>query len=517
MKNLKEFYDIFIQNLIIINNSYYNLCQNSRLFIKIIQIMNINFENVNDFQADRGINPQQNEQPQDQILQQNNIQNPIDDLNQVNPQNQGNENIIKIMKEIQEYDVQKVKQILMSSQMRCVFEHYKWLLVTQFYFIFEVFLNMLCYSIIISRNQNEIHINQYFRLEYVFIMFILLDAIKIIQNTLHYFHTLDHIEKANQNLILFPIEQQIKLWPNKAEDMAQLIIQNSCLLQKLQLFTQYLQKGTLIVTSIILLINIEVLFYQGLLFIQLTIILNLFRIINDLTYRFKLIQTDNFLRIKPLMFKMTKRRMLYLNRKTLFTFIIPFFYLYQINNILEVYLVLPEECSYLDIYFKITFAIIFCIIGELFIKLLMTYHKLNEEKDIFENSIKGFSEIIVLIGILYSWGVIYWNQDSLCISKAPEYLSIRQCIYQWPVNRILSYSCFHYAVLNKHVLSKSEQGIVTNQLTEENICIICLEQFQIGQQFTRLMCHKDHIYHKTCILDWFENAQVCPKCKEKDI
>ena len=106
---------------------------------------------------------------------------------------------------------------------------------------------------------------------------------------------------------------------------------------------------------------------------------------------------------------MTKRRMLYFNRKTLFTFIIPFFYLYQINNILEVYLVLPEECSYLDIYFKITFAIIFCIIGELFIKLLMTYHKLNEEKDIFENSIKGFSEIIVLIGILYSWGVIYWN------------------------------------------------------------------------------------------------------------
>lgn len=191
-------------------------------------------------------------------------------------------------------------------------------------------------------------------------------------------------------------------------------------------------------------------------------------------------------------------------------------------NILDVYLVLPEECSYLDIYFKITFIIILCIIVELLINILRTYNKLNEEKDIFENSIKGLSEIIVLVGIFYSWGVIYWNSNSLCISKAPEYSSIRSCIYQWPLDRILYYILYHYRLFNKvnfnvyfkHVLSYSEQGIVTKKLTDENICIICLQEFEKGMQFIRLKCHKDHVYHRNCILDWFENIQACPKCKD---
>ena len=87
------------------------------------------------------------------------------------------------------------------------------------------------------------------------------------------------------------------------------------------------------------------------------------------------------------------------------------------KSIIEVYHSLPAECSHLDNSFKITFALIWCIIIELFINILMDYKKLNEDKDIFEKKLLGISEIIFIVGILFSWYVIYENYNTFCISK----------------------------------------------------------------------------------------------------
>lgn len=39
-------------------------------------------------------------------------------------------------------------------------------------------------------------------------------------------------------------------------------------------------------------------------------------------------------------------------------------------------------------------------------------------------------------------------------------------------------------------------------------CCICLEPFQLGEVYTELVCH--HLYHKSCIDQWFLRNGSCP-------
>ena len=46
----------------------------------------------------------------------------------------------------------------------------------------------------------------------------------------------------------------------------------------------------------------------------------------------------------------------------------------------------------------------------------------------------------------------------------------------------------------------------------DNICSICHEQFIIGNEIRILqVCH--HVYHKTCIDEWFRQNVICPICR----
>ena len=85
--------------------------------------------------------------------------------------------------------------------------------------------------------------------------------------------------------------------------------------------------------------------------------------------------------------------------------------------------------------------------------------------------------------------------------------------------------CIGIYVHNKYspkVVTDDEETISIH-LTEElfssektyqpEICIICLEEFNLDKSITTLECN--HSYHLECIKDWFKNKKMtCPCCKE---
>ncbi|KAL4614018.1 hypothetical protein ACB092_07G025100 [Castanea dentata] len=42
-------------------------------------------------------------------------------------------------------------------------------------------------------------------------------------------------------------------------------------------------------------------------------------------------------------------------------------------------------------------------------------------------------------------------------------------------------------------------------------CTICMEEFRIGSEVTRMPC--SHIYHEKCIFKWLKMSHLCPLCR----
>ena len=58
----------------------------------------------------------------------------------------------------------------------------------------------------------------------------------------------------------------------------------------------------------------------------------------------------------------------------------------------------------------------------------------------------------------------------------------------------------------------------TRTLTEKMVgvqkdCIICLNDYEIGDTISTLPCF--HMYHSSCVKDWFKSKDFCPVCKYK--
>ena len=60
--------------------------------------------------------------------------------------------------------------------------------------------------------------------------------------------------------------------------------------------------------------------------------------------------------------------------------------------------------------------------------------------------------------------------------------------------------------------SKKEkyQSFILNKDFESNECIICLENITKNEEVTIIEC--GHLYHKHCLMGWFEKKKICPKC-----
>jgi hypothetical protein len=54
---------------------------------------------------------------------------------------------------------------------------------------------------------------------------------------------------------------------------------------------------------------------------------------------------------------------------------------------------------------------------------------------------------------------------------------------------------------------------VAGIVLEDNRCPICIEEMAATDEVLLLECR--HIYHKACGLQWFEDKQECPMCRQK--
>ena len=61
--------------------------------------------------------------------------------------------------------------------------------------------------------------------------------------------------------------------------------------------------------------------------------------------------------------------------------------------------------------------------------------------------------------------------------------------------------------LNKYILTKEK----LDNLGIENICSVCKEEFQIGNEMLDLPCN--HYFHKDCLMPWLNQHDSCPVCR----
>ncbi len=64
-------------------------------------------------------------------------------------------------------------------------------------------------------------------------------------------------------------------------------------------------------------------------------------------------------------------------------------------------------------------------------------------------------------------------------------------------------------VTNEKKLLKYQSFILDKDF-ESNECVIWLENSIKGEEVTIIEC--GHLYHKKCLMDWFEKKKICPKC-----
>jgi len=71
--------------------------------------------------------------------------------------------------------------------------------------------------------------------------------------------------------------------------------------------------------------------------------------------------------------------------------------------------------------------------------------------------------------------------------------------------------------IQNHIVNqiKLTSTLFNNSLSnEEDICIICLENFKLNDHVCHLKCK--HLYHYSCINTWIEtnyNNKTCPTCR----
>ncbi len=75
-----------------------------------------------------------------------------------------------------------------------------------------------------------------------------------------------------------------------------------------------------------------------------------------------------------------------------------------------------------------------------------------------------------------------------------------------------------FDLLHSQLLKIGYSNILLFENTEKNIdssCLICLEDFQIGQDSSFWMLSDcNHVFHRDCIKEWVNHGQnTCPKCR----
>ncbi|CAA2994141.1 probable E3 ubiquitin- ligase RHB1A [Olea europaea subsp. europaea] len=67
-------------------------------------------------------------------------------------------------------------------------------------------------------------------------------------------------------------------------------------------------------------------------------------------------------------------------------------------------------------------------------------------------------------------------------------------------------------VKNEDDLEKSSEPLVSSLQDEEDVCPICLEEYDAENP--KLITKCDHHFHLACILEWMERSDTCPVCDQ---
>lgn len=90
--------------------------------------------------------------------------------------------------------------------------------------------------------------------------------------------------------------------------------------------------------------------------------------------------------------------------------------------------------------------------------------------------------------------------------------------YYIMMGMILLLCCYKNIIVHFNICSKIKKICNENSLTEslynditDSECSICLETFTYNTKVCNLQC--GHIYHKSCIKEWFKINSTCPQCR----
>ena len=62
-------------------------------------------------------------------------------------------------------------------------------------------------------------------------------------------------------------------------------------------------------------------------------------------------------------------------------------------------------------------------------------------------------------------------------------------------------------------ISKGYISYILRNINECQECVICLEDMKNNDEIILTECF--HMYHKKCLIDWFEKSELCPICDNK--
>ena len=64
---------------------------------------------------------------------------------------------------------------------------------------------------------------------------------------------------------------------------------------------------------------------------------------------------------------------------------------------------------------------------------------------------------------------------------------------------------------NQVSLIDNVQSLIITDEQPEDVCSICLEEFEYNQELKKLKCN--HIFHKECLESWINDKKICPLCR----
>ena len=68
-----------------------------------------------------------------------------------------------------------------------------------------------------------------------------------------------------------------------------------------------------------------------------------------------------------------------------------------------------------------------------------------------------------------------------------------------------------FVAASEEVIEGLEKMRISDEVSEKECCVVCLEDMSAGSEATRLPC--SHHFHGDCIVKWLSTSKFCPLCR----